>query len=103
MTQPSIEPLPQLSPRPDSQTQTTAGGSRETSTLSPTLFSQFTELWQRVGLFRDVLAVAVAGTLALIITLSHSNKSNSSDQSSPSIEQLWKGPLQVLQRMSSEN
>ena len=103
MTQPSLGPMPQLSPRQESQTQTTAGVSRETSTLTPTLFSQFTELWQRIGLFRDVLAVAVAGTLALIITLSHSNKSNSSDQSSPSIEQLWKAPLQVLQRMSSEN
>lgn len=103
MTQPSLGPLPQLSPRQDSQTQTNTSVSRETSTFAPTLFSQFSELWQRVGLFRDVLAIAVAGTLALIITLSHSSKPSNADQTSPNIEQLWKAPLQVLQRMSSEN
>lgn len=101
MTQPSLGPLPQLSPRQDSQTQTTAGGSRETSTLAQTLFNQFAELWQRVGLFRDVLAVAVAGILVLM--LAYSSRSNTSDPTLPSIEQLWKAPLQVLQRMSSEN
>ncbi len=101
MTQPSLELRPQLSPRQDSQIQTNAGVSREPNTLAPTLLSQFSALWQRVGLFRDVLAVAVAGILVLM--LAHSSKSGAPDQVSPNIEQLWKAPLQVLQRMSSEN
>ena len=84
---------PRLSPLSASDARPVAPLSTNASDHSLHLVGQLTTLWTRVGLFRDVLAVAVAGLLALALTLASHPKTNAPDAASPGIEQLLKWPL----------
>ena len=79
---------PRLTPLPVSESKSAADFATNVGDRSPHLVGQFSTLWTRVGLFRDVLAVAVAGLLALALTLANKHQSNVPDAASSGIEQL---------------
>ncbi len=65
---------------------------------SPGWTFQFKTLWTRVGLFRDVLAIIVAGTLVLALSLVNARKTPPPEVASPKFEQLLRWPLDNLKR-----